>query len=143
MILISLTANDSPVGSVGIPLVIGMRVVGTVAVVFAGLVALSPVAGAADWAEARKVCAERFEDEARNGTVPERMTKARYLSLCQNSFVRSSKMDDEFEEGSDSEEIDEPATALDGQGGPEIPVQAEPRKPAKVAAPKPVAAPRP
>ena len=141
--MISLTANDSLVGSVGIPLVIGMRVFGSVAVVFAGLVALSPVAKAADWAEARKVCAERFEDEARNGTVPERMTKARYLSLCQNSFVRSSQMGDEFEEGSDSEQVDDLNAGLDGQGGPEIPVQAEPRKPAKLAAPKPAVAAKP
>jgi hypothetical protein len=71
------------------------------------------------WEEARKVCLERYNDELRSGTVPNRMTKSRYLNQCQASYVRSAKLEDELEETLGPDYGRTPSNSANGQGGPE------------------------
>jgi len=97
---------------------------------------------ASSWEEARKVCLERYNDEARSGTVPNRMTKSRYLNQCQASYVRSAKLEDELEETLD-QNAQPTGDAVDrnGQGGPELlpprAAQAKPAMPARPTVPQP------
>ncbi len=93
---------------------------------------------ASTWEEARKVCLERYNDELRSGTVPNRMTKSRYLNQCQASYVRSAKLEDELEEtlGPDALSIEDTAD-LNGQGGPELLPPSRPVQPKQVTPPRP------
>jgi len=94
-------------------------------------------ASASVWDDARKVCLDRYNDEVKSGTVPNRMTKARYLNQCQASYVRTAKLEDELEEALGPNTDATEATVRDGQGGPEL------LPPAPPAQPKPAAPPRP
>ncbi len=97
---------------------------------------------ASTWEEARKVCLDRYNDEARSGTVPNRMTKSRYLNQCQASYVRSAKLEDELEETLDQNAVQsDDAADRNGQGGPELlpprAAQAKPATPSRPAVPQP------
>jgi hypothetical protein len=86
------------------------------------------------WEEARKICLERYNDEVRSGTVPNRMTKSRYLNQCQASYVRSAKLEDELEEAMGADAGQAQANSPNGQGGPEDLVRPA-TQPARNAAP--------
>ena len=125
-----------------------MRGFSFVALVSFGAVAIQAAPAAASvWDEARKVCLERYNDELKSGSVPNRMTKDRYVKQCQASFVRSAKLDEELEEtlGPNVETGD--AKSFNGQGGPEdlvsppVAQQPKPAVPARASKPLPRAKP--
>jgi hypothetical protein len=96
------------------------------------------------WDEARKVCTERYNDEARSGTVPNGMNKTRYMNQCQGSYVRSAKLENELEDNLNEVTDGSASHSKNGQGGPEILLpQAQPagqvagRKPATATKPLP------
>lgn len=87
-----------------------------------GLVTMASGApsSASVYEEARQVCAARFADEQKSGSVPKGMSKSRYLSQCQNSYVRSVKLERELRGASKSDQEETAKHSKDGQGGPEI-----------------------
>ncbi len=103
-----------------------------------------PASAGSVWDEARKVCTERYNDEAKSGTVPNGMNKTRYLNQCQGSYVRSAKLENELEENLNEDTEGAASHSKNGQGGPEILLpQAQPsgqaagRKPAAATKPLP------
>ena len=103
-------------------LVFVMRKLAFVMLASIGVVAvLSAPASASVWDEARKVCVERYNDEVKSGSVPNRMTKDRYVKQCQASYVRSAKLEDELEDalGPNNDVDAASGNSLNGQGGPE------------------------
>lgn len=109
----------------------------------------SAPAVASVWDEARKVCLDRYNDELKSGSVPNRMTKDRYVKQCQASYVRSAKLEDELEGALGPNVETTSGDSFNGQGGPEDPepVIVDRPKPAAAAAPardaKPLPRPKP
>jgi|GEM_PF-2081040 len=113
-----------------------MRGLSFVALVsFGALTIHAAPAKASVWDDARKVCLERYNDELKSGSVPNRMTKDRYVRQCQASYVRSAKLDNELEEVRSPNDQAGDAGNFNGQGGPEDLVSPPPAQPAKPAAP--------
>lgn len=98
-----------------------MRMFSSAAFVSAvAMASVMPASASSVWEEARKVCTERYNDEAKSGTVPNGMNKTRYMNQCQGSYVRSVKLESELEENLNID-VDAPvAHSKNGQGGPEI-----------------------
>lgn len=130
------------------PPVTVMRGFSFVALVSFGAVAIHAApATASVWDDARKVCLERYNDELKSGSVPNRMTKDRYVKQCQASYVRSAKLDEELEDALGPNDGAGDASSFTGQGGPEDLVtppaaqQPKPAAPARAAKPLPRAKP--
>lgn len=121
-----------------------MRGLTLVALVSFGSVAIHAApATASVWDEARKVCLERYNDELKSGSVPNRMTKDRYVKQCQASYVRSAKLDQELEDVLSPNDEAGDAGSFNGQGGPEDLVTPPAVQPPKPAAPGRVSKPLP
>jgi len=114
-------------------------------VVFSAACALAfvvPASAGSVWDEARKVCTDRYNDEARSGTVPNGMNKTRYMNQCQGSYVRSAKLENELEDNLNEDTGGSAPHSKNGQGGPEILLpQTQPS--GQVAGRKPAAATKP
>lgn len=97
-----------------------MRLFSSLAIVGSIFAVTANVAMASVYDDAKKVCLERYNDELKSGSVPKGMNRTRYLSQCQNSYVRSVKLENELNENQAANQDGSDAQSKDGQGGPEI-----------------------
>lgn len=115
-----------------------MRLFSSLAIAGSIFALTANVAMASVYDDAKKVCLERYNDELKSGSVPKGMNKTRYLTQCQNSYVRSVKLENELNENQADNQDGSNAQSKDGQGGPEILPPAPAAHAKKTPASKPV-----
>ena len=116
-----------------------MRLLSSLSIIGLLTMASTMPSSASVYEEAKKVCAERFADEQKSGSVPTGMSKSRYLSQCQNSYVRSVKLESELNDASMVDQENSVRHSKNGQGGPEIlPPAAKPAASTSVKVVKPL-----
>ena len=115
-----------------------MRLLSSLALAGSIFAVTANVATASVYEDAKRVCLERYNDELKSGSVPKGMNKTRYLNQCQNSYVRSVKLENELNENQADNQDGSHAQSKDGQGGPEIlpPAPAAKKAPASKPAPR-------